>query len=310
MADLDKSYSEVSLNRYKKLLVTTMVFTYLLIVVGGIVRVTGSGLGCPDWPTCFGKWIPPMRADAIIEYIHRLVATLTSPLILASAFIGWWKYRKVKLIKNTLLWAMFLLGVQGLLGGVVVLLETPPDLVAVHMGNALVILGLIILAGMTVDKLITNPQEQPRIAFKADFEKLALWTMIMIFVVLVTGAYTAGSGSTFACSGWPLCNGRLIPTHILGWIHMFHRLLVAITSVWVIRLYLQARKNGDLSKGLNTTILWFVILYLSQAAVGGLKVSLQFPVWLMGTHVALAAAVWFAIVLIASQLGLKSGEGK
>ncbi len=305
MSEINKSFNEVSLKRYKKLLVTTMVFTYLLIVVGGIVRVTGSGLGCPDWPTCYGKWIPPLRADAIIEYIHRLVATLTSPLILASAFIGWWKYRNIKLIKNTLIWAVFLLGLQGLLGGVVVLLETPPDLVAVHMGNALIILGLIILAGMAVDKLIANPQEQPKISFNTEFEKLALWSMIMIFVVLVTGAYTAGSGSTYACSGWPLCNGQLIPSHILGWIHMFHRLLVAITSIWVIRLYLQARKMGDLSKSLNTAILWFLIFFFSQAAVGGLKVSLQFPIWLMGTHVALAAAVWFTIVMIASRLGLK-----
>jgi heme A synthase len=304
MIEMKFSFSEIAVQRYRKLLITTMIFTYLLIVIGGIVRVTGSGLGCPDWPTCFGKWIPPLRADAIIEYIHRLVATLTSPLILASAVVGWWKFRQVKLIINSLIWSVVLLGVQGLLGGVVVLLETPPDLVALHMGNALLILGLIILAGMAANYLQKDFGRQPKLSFTTSFGKLVFWTIIIIFVVLVTGAFVAGSGSTFACSGWPLCNGELIPQHTLGWIHMFHRLMVAIATIYVLRLFFKAREMDNLPQSLRTTILWMLILFFAQAAVGGLKVSFQFPVWLLGTHVALAAAVWFAIVLIASRIGL------
>ena len=65
--------------------------TYLLITMGGIVCVTGSGRACPDWPGCYGRIVPLMRTDAVIEYLHRLVAALTSPFIIAAAVVGWWK---------------------------------------------------------------------------------------------------------------------------------------------------------------------------------------------------------------------------
>ena len=69
---------------YQKLSAFTVVATYALIVIGGIVRVTGSGLGCPDWPTCHGQIIPPLEQTALIEYTHRFVGALVSPLILAT----------------------------------------------------------------------------------------------------------------------------------------------------------------------------------------------------------------------------------
>src|SRR3990170_1584085 len=90
--------------RFRYLVLAAALATYLLIVIGGIVRVTGSGLGCPDWPTCYGSWIPPLRADALIEYSHRLVAALTTPLILAAAYVAWRRLRGQRLIAPPLLW--------------------------------------------------------------------------------------------------------------------------------------------------------------------------------------------------------------
>lgn len=301
MSDQKNQYTEDNL--FERLLLATAIMTYLLIVIGGIVRVTGSGLGCPDWPTCFGKWIPPMRADALIEYTHRLAATLTSPLILASAYFGWKKFANEKVISRPLLWVIVLLGFQGLLGGIVVLMETPPNLVAVHMGNALLILGLIILPYQAV--IAIKNHSGVKLSFTTPFSKLTARTMAEIFVVLISGAIVVGSSSTYACAGWPLCNGKIIPSSFYGFVHMMHRALVLVTSISVIKLYLESIKgHPKLSKyALTATVLFF-----SQALIGALKVTLGFQVWLLGLHVAVAAAVWAAYVTLWAKASLAESE--
>ena len=77
------------MTRFQKLTIATTASTVLLIAAGGLVRATGSGLGCPGWPTCFGRWIPPLETHAIIEYSHRLLATITVILICLQAVVAW-----------------------------------------------------------------------------------------------------------------------------------------------------------------------------------------------------------------------------
>ena len=77
--------NHTTINRFRYLVLTAALMTFGLITMGGIVRVTGSGLGCPDWPTCHGQLIPPMRVDAIIEYLHRLIAALTLGVVVVEA---------------------------------------------------------------------------------------------------------------------------------------------------------------------------------------------------------------------------------
>lgn len=292
------------MGRFRYLALAAAIMTYLLIVIGGIVRVTGSGLGCPDWPTCFGKWIPPMRADAIIEYTHRLVAALTSPLILAAALVGWWRYRKVRLIARPLMAALGLLAVQGALGGLVVILETPPDLVAVHLGIALIILGLLITAAVMAFVLRHDPAQPDRLTFRSPFARMTLGAVVGIFIVLVSGAYVAVADATYACSGWPLCNGELIPSHPLGWVHMAHRLLAALMSVHVLLLLRRAWRSQRSQRAILSAATLTVVLFFAQVLVGALKVSSDFPIYLLGLHVATAAAVWAMAVVTLVLVGL------
>ena len=112
-----------------------------------------------------------------------------------------------------------------------------PNLVAVHLGNALFILALIILPTIITQEIYKNNLVSPRLEFKNEVSKLSLYVLITIFIILVSGAIVASTNSTEACSGWPLCNGKLIPTNILGWIHMGHRALVALVSALMIYLY-------------------------------------------------------------------------
>lgn len=128
---------------FPRLALAAAIGTYLLIVMGAVVRVTGSGLGCPDWPLCHGRLIPPLETTAIIEYTHRLLGAVVSPLILAVCAAAWLGRRTNGAVLLPATLVPLLLVVQIGLGAVVVRLELPAMVVLVHFGFALLILGLL-----------------------------------------------------------------------------------------------------------------------------------------------------------------------
>jgi cytochrome c oxidase assembly protein subunit 15 len=148
-------------NTYQKVAITTVFATIFLIFIGGLVRASGSGLGCPDWPTCFGNWIPPTSASDLpsgfdvsqfnvfktwTEYINRLIGVIIGLLITAT-FILSFRYRKKQAaVFYSSAAAFVLVLIQGWLGGRVV--ETGLDewLITIHMILAMLILVLLIFA--------------------------------------------------------------------------------------------------------------------------------------------------------------------
>lgn len=149
------------LNRFQKLALTTVAATLFLILVGSLVRATGAGLGCPDWPKCFGVWIPPTSVADLpsgydpaefnvvktwTEYINRLIGVVIGLLITATAFTSL-PYRRKRPVVTYAAWASFVLVlVQGWLGGMVVRSGLHVGLITLHMMLAMVIMGLLLLA--------------------------------------------------------------------------------------------------------------------------------------------------------------------
>lgn len=182
----------MKLNRYQKTAITTVFATLFLIFVGGLVRAAGAGLGCPDWPKCFGMWIPPLDAadlpsgyDAAdfnvfktwTEYINRLVGVVIGFLITAT-FILSFRYRKTEPRVFFSSAAAFLLVLfQGWLGGRVVLTGLDEWLITLHMGLAVVILNVLLFAAYTatIDRL--------RIKISSDSKKLLLWMTVFLLVI-------------------------------------------------------------------------------------------------------------------------------
>jgi heme A synthase len=78
---------------FVRLTIALLASTLALIALGGLVRITGSGLGCPDWPLCHGSIIPPFELAPWIEYMHRLAAASVSVLVLLYTALAWWRYR-------------------------------------------------------------------------------------------------------------------------------------------------------------------------------------------------------------------------
>src|SRR4051812_9047494 len=108
-----------------------------LIVLGGVVRITGSGMGCGDhWPRCHGEWFPPLDLPTMIEIGHRWAAALLSVVVLAIAGVGWTHHRSEPYLRNPATLALVLLIVQVLLGAVTVKLSLPAWVVITHLANA------------------------------------------------------------------------------------------------------------------------------------------------------------------------------
>lgn len=289
-----------SIDRFRWLALSAAVMTFLLIVVGGIVRVTGSGLGCPDWPLCYGRLIPPFEFEALIEYSHRLAASLTSPLVFASAFWAWRRYRAETWILWPAALASLFLIIQILLGAVTVLWETPPTIVAVHLGNALIILALMLIVTVVSFEKAAGLEEPARLSLRSRPGRLSVATVATIFLVLVSGAFVTSSGASASCAGWPLCDGAAWPGHLLGQVHMLHRALAGIGGVMVAAFaYLAWRQRFDRPAVFVAAAATSALL-AAQVLIGALNVLKGFPQVVNALHVATATAAWGMLVVTAA----------
>lgn len=288
------------MNRFQKLCVTTTVFTVLLIIVGGLVRVTGSGLGCPDWPRCFGSFIPPMRATSLIEYSHRLSASIVGALILAVAIWAWLKFRSVKGVFWPALACLVAVLLQGWLGRQVVLGELPRNLVALHFAMSLTVLGLITMT--TANSFFRSGGGATLLSVHA------VLACIVVFVTGVLGALVSQYEASLAFSDWPLMGGNLLPPdgalQLLQYGHRVAAILLGVTLVhFAVRVTRRSPRHSLLLKLAHSAL----GLWIGQVALGALNVLLELPPWSVVLHLGLGATLW-SLMVIASVVSYR-GSG-
>ncbi len=249
------------------------VCTYLLIVLGAVVRITGSGLGCGEhWPLCNGHLFPPLNdIGTVIEWSHRLVAGLVTILVVALAVPGLAPgVRK----SNARFVALGLLIVQVLLGAITVKLALPAWTVVLHLGTA-----MLLLATLLTISTGSSPGLRPGSAT----------LLLLAFVTVLFGALTANLGAAAACGGFPLCNGQVWTTAgQLAVIHWTHRLLAYSLTIVAAIGAARSRRTGP------AVVLLMVLL---QIIVGATMVLNGLPRVLQAVHVAVGAAVWASVVL-------------
>ncbi len=272
----------------------TVLSVFALVVLGGVVRVTESGLGCPDWPLCHGRLLPPLELTAIIEYSHRLVTSaLVTPLVLLTCALVWLTQRHEGWLVVPATLAVGLLLAQALLGGVTVLTELPGGVVAAHLALAEALLACLILVLVVAYRGALTQWSQKAFRSSPDpFPRLALISAAGVYLLILTGSYVTASGATAACITWPLCQGELFPQHILPMIHMAHRYLASIIGIFLLyTLYLGiwGSQRPSEQRWLSISV---AALYLAQILVGAVAVWLKFPAPLIGLHQAMATAVW------------------
>ena len=292
-------------SRLRTVAYAASLFTFSLVVIGGIVRITGSGMGCPDWPLCYGQLIPPFEFHTLIEYVHRLVALLVALTIAGIALFVLLRYRQTKSLVTLTAAVIFLYLFQAVLGGITVLTGNTPWSVSMHLGNAMLLFGsiLVIAAVLTAGRGVEEETSQKA---RGDFSRMAFLNAAGVFVLILSGSYVVGSGASGACVAWPLCDSNLFPADLLQWVHMGHRLVAAVIGIYLVMTCLRARQESGMVERVGTWLLW---LFIAQVVIGGANVLLGFPIVLNAMHLALATAVWGLAVMLASFAQIESGTG-
>ena len=279
--------------------------TFALIVLGGIVRITGSGLGCgDDWPLCNGELIPPMDLPTLIEYGHRLAALLVSALVVLVAIFGWFAGRNDPTPEDVTgasarltglgLLSVGLLVIQIMLGAVTVWLELPPASVILHLGTAMLLLATLLV--------ITLEAYRPgRTRVRDGASRRGAWTVIGAFVVVLLGALTANLDAGPACQGFPLCNGTAFPGsggNPLVHSHWAHRVAAYVLVAWCLALPWTMKRARPSDSGLKRPTQIVAAVVLVQLAAGAAMVLMSLPTDIRAAHVGLGAAVIVAAVVL------------
>lgn len=284
------------------LLLTATTLTYLLITLGGIVCITGSARGCPDWPGCYGQIFPPPRVDAIIEYLHRFVAALTSPFIIAAAIVSWWKARPIRWVSRPPVIAIpFLLAVI-VFGALAVLQGLAPGAAAVDLGSALIVLALMVTATTAAFARRADPGLPDRLV--ARDARPSLWALGAVFIVLVSGVLVAGRGSLTRCLGWPMW--RLAGNDLPGWPQAARLLMAGVASVLIVVVVIHVRSRERKHLPLLRTAAAVGVLFLAEMTAGVLMLVGGFTILLLAIYVAVAAALWGLLVALAVLSGIGS----
>src|SRR6478672_554110 len=270
---------------FERLALATAAMTYLLVVIGAIVRSTGSGMGCPDWPTCHGSWIPPIGDSAAwIEWVHRGVAALIGFLVLGLVYLAWRHYRHQRAIFWSTVLALVLTVFQAYLGMVTVAQNNSGNSVTAHLASALALLGLLTFIAIRA----RYPAKMPERGASQRLTLVLAFLAAAIYALLLFGSQVTATGAALVFPDWPLMNGQLIPTFStdptvasLQMAHFLHRIVAALVgvfqlaaAVYVWRVVRLARRGGRPVPG-GDVILALVAtataLYAVQVVVGALQ---------------------------------------
>jgi len=219
-------------NKYRKLVWVMAFLTFDLIVFGGFTRLTDSGLGCPDWPGCYGAANPFIAHEQIaaaealmptgpvtkvkawIEMIHRYLAMGIGVLIMALMFqsIRQWRKTHQQAFAPALPVALFLfVCVQGAFGAWTVTLKLQPAIVTIHLLLGMGLLAMLVWLGGREDFLLAPPAPSRDLKGVRALRTLALVAAVVLVVQIALGGWVSTNYATMACDEFPLCDGRFVP---------------------------------------------------------------------------------------------------
>ena len=285
--------------RYRTVTLLSLVAAIAQVALGGVVRVTGSGDACPDWPLCHGQIVPPLDYHIWLEFTHRLAATAVGFLVVASLVLAWRHLRTSKPAIVATGASTILVVAAAILGGLTVLSELSWWTRLIHLGLAeLTVAGLAVawLAGPPDDRS-DGPQNLDTRVSRQD-RRLAWAALSGLLVAILFGSYMVGMNYGAVCPNWPLCIGNNLPGGTPFVVNMAHRYMVAIVAVLVLRTCFVAWKQGAAWGQLR----WLVVLtagfLVIEIGVGALTAWMGSAPLIASLHLVFATMSWVSMVLM------------
>ncbi len=278
-----------------------------LIVLGGVVRITGSGMGCGDhWPRCNGEWFPPLDLPTMIEIGHRWAAALVSLVVLLTFGVAWTRHRADRRLRNPATLALVVLAAQVLLGAVTVKLALPPWVVVAHLANAMVLLAVIMVTALRATAWGASPEQGARgkplpAASRHSAHSLVLAATGLGLVVILFGAQVANFHAGLLCLGFPLCSGKVLPAaNLLAFLPWAHRVLAfAFLGLIVVLAIRISRRTDPASRPLRRAVAGVAALTVIQIGLAAAMVLELLPPALRAAHLLVGTLVWAALVVLA-----------
>jgi heme A synthase len=310
------------LARFRRLLIATILATFALIVIGGVVRVSDSGLGCgaagsgtEGWPLCGGRVLPFLQQNAVIEFSHRAAATIVVVLIAALALQAFRRLRDHSWLVRGSVAAAVLVLAQAVLGGLTVEHGLHSAFVAAHLGLAMLLLGLLI----TLNRIARPSEGSPPVDGSRALRATTMVAAVLLFGTIVAGGYVAGTegegtpnqpvlGAHLACGQqFPTCLNSFMPFSYgrLVDIQLTHRLFMYLTAIAVLAMTAVALRRRARDPALRERFSPFLLapaLLLLQILLGAMNVWLGKHPVLIVAHLTLATLLWATVIYAATSL--------
>jgi cytochrome c oxidase assembly protein subunit 15 len=289
----------VTPTQYRRVAYATLAALTVIVMTGAAVRLTGSGLGCPNWPKCYGSALPPLSTHALIEFGNRAISALVGVLTVVACVLAFTRrpFRRDLAVISLLL----PLGVaaQAVLGGYTVEEHLAPGFVMAHFSLSMLIL---IAAVALAWRARYEPGSRPR-----SNERLTVWSVRALAPLcgLTIFAGTAATAAGPHAGGSP--GQRIHRLHFKGadtltWVVHQHATIAALFGVAVIAVWLLRRHRGAGEDVLEPlTVLG--VLVAAQGLVGSVQYELHLPTDMVWVHVALATLTWLAVLWAVAAVG-------
>jgi cytochrome c oxidase assembly protein subunit 15 len=277
----------------------------LIVLTGAGVRLTGSGLGCPDWPKCYGQTVPPLDTHAVIEYGNRLLTGFVGFAVIAASILAW--FRTPFRWHLALFGALLPLGVigQAILGALVVKYHLAPGLVMSHF-----ILSMLLLDASFALAWCARYEPWER---RRSSDRLGVWA---VRALVPLGQLTIAAGTVATASG-PHAGahaGQLVHRFdfegagTLEWVVQRHAILATVFGIATVTVWLLLRRRGGDGRAVRPLTAVIGLLAL-QGVIGGLQWWLKLPSEIVWVHVALATVTWLAMLWTVATAGRLEPQG-